>query len=113
MCSMTGLIHLLQTTVCGEVFRVIMSPSMWLHCKCIVIIIQNQVILKRFDFFGQNVDFLGTTFSNLSGLNLDGELSPSIGELKDLLTSFFNSLCYCFLNEIIFLFKKIKFLILF
>ena len=33
MFYMTGLIHHLQTTVFGEVYLVIMLPSMLLHCK--------------------------------------------------------------------------------
>lgn len=47
MCSMIGLIHLLQSTVCGGVFPVITSPLMWLHCEYLILISQNYVILVR------------------------------------------------------------------
>lgn len=86
----TGPTHRLQTIVFGEESHVTMSPSMSSHCKplllfltwvdlIIVIIIIFETILL---FFG--LLFCICVCSNLSGLNLDGEISPAIGNLKRL-----------------------------
>jgi len=86
---LTGLTHLLQIIVSGEGLRVIMSLTMWLHCKyhsyCSWVV---YAILR----FNKDILFIFSLFfffRNLSGLNLEGEISPALGRLSSLVSMYY------------------------
>lgn len=113
MFYMIGRTQHLQIIVFGEVSHVTMSPSMSLPCKsfffvpfCVLSTVHvfNWQLLKfilfscysRILLFHCLCVWFSMIFSNLSGLNLDGEISPAIGELKFLLTMYCSPSYYCF-----------------
>lgn len=79
-----------------------MSPSMSLHCKkpfsfsfgLTYLIILNIILIKCSFCFILVCCFILLLCSNLSGLNLDGEISPAIGNLKGLQSMYSSSLPY-------------------
>ena len=92
---MTGQTHHHQIIVFGEGLHVIMSPSMLLHCElqCTLahcIQASHFMLIKTSNFHFSLFWFAPIFFgSNLSGLNLDGEISPAIGNLKSLVSMYF------------------------
>lgn len=93
MTGQTPHLHL-QTTVFGEESLVIIPPSMSLHCESNFFVLKifgyelyhKQLFCKKLILYFFPDWLLLCCSSNLSGLNLDGEISPSIGNLKDLVS---------------------------
>jgi len=94
MFCMTGQTPHLLIIVFGEGSSAIMSPTMSLHCEFVFLFLWKLlpflVVISYIAFlfmFG-----LFCCYSNLSGLNLEGEISPAIGNLKDLTSMYCSSL---------------------
>lgn len=86
---MTGQVHLLRTIVPGEVLLVITSPPMSLLCKfhpLFIFWVFGLIFSRKCSNLFCVCLSLYMLSSNLSDLNLDGEISPAIGDLKSLLS---------------------------
>lgn len=93
MFCMTGQTPHLLIIVFGEGSSAIMSPTMSLLCEFVFLFLWKRLPFLVVISYIAFVLIVGLfCYSNLSGLNLEGEMSPAIGNLKDLTSVYCSSL---------------------